>query len=233
MQDLPNTKRCLEWFQKKRGYLSGEETITSLTLDDLRKIFDVKDIDPENAFEVPDHEGYDPYMLDSYQVKACHVAQLQPYFKQKINLTKHNYYVSAYDNTPLEEQPSREEDLKRFEAIKWEKDDPKKSIDALPNMKRSLRWFKKNSEDDHFIGEEVTSELDIYTLREIFDLTCAPYLMTDEDFTQGYHPKEICGYNLSSKDVEKLQPYFKHKINLNKYHYFLTGYQEKKPPPTE
>lgn len=92
-----DTIRFLQWFEKVGDALIGKEEITSLSLLELRKIFNVTDAFPNGVVEFPYRENYDPYMINGYIVTEEHAKALQPYFKHKIDLTKYDYFVAAYE----------------------------------------------------------------------------------------------------------------------------------------
>ena len=94
-----NTLRELEWFTKKRGKLAGEEELTTITIFQLREIFNITQPFYKSP-EEPYDESYNPYMIAGYEIKEEHAKALQPYVKHKIRLDKYNYYVAAYARTP-------------------------------------------------------------------------------------------------------------------------------------
>lgn len=97
MEDNTGTKRVLEWFEKEGNTRGCKEEIKTLTLDDLRAIFGINDVHPDENTEVPYKEGHDPYMVGyDYAVTEKHAKALQPHFKHKIDFTKYDYFVAAY-----------------------------------------------------------------------------------------------------------------------------------------
>ena len=94
-----DTLRELHWFTKKRELLAGEEELTTITIFQLREIFNVTQ--PfYKSLEEPYDEAYDPYMTYVYDVNEEHAKALQPYVKHKIRLDKYDYSVAAYARTP-------------------------------------------------------------------------------------------------------------------------------------
>lgn len=92
------TLRELVWFTKKRGKLVGEEEIATLTIFQLREIFNVTAPfwkDPSEPYD----EAHDPYMVYCYRVTESHLKALQPYVKHKIRLDKYTYSVHASERS--------------------------------------------------------------------------------------------------------------------------------------
>jgi hypothetical protein len=82
---------------------------------------------------------------------------------------------------------------------------------------REIKWFYKNSEDDSLQGNESIKEVPSDVLNIIIKNT------TDED-----DPDMVCLYQLTSSLVEMIKPFVKHKIDLEKYDYFIFCYEDKK-----
>ena len=86
MEPIPDDaiERVLEWYEKDPGdALVGEETLTRLTLDDLRDLFQ------------PDLDD-DPDLLLVYEVEPDEVARLQRAVDHPIDLDAYDYFVAAY-----------------------------------------------------------------------------------------------------------------------------------------
>lgn len=80
-------ERVLEWYEKDPGEaLVGEEVLTSIGLDELRRLFTPEDDDP--------------MMHLTYEVTASDVARLQEAVAHRIDLEAYDYFVAAYRKAP-------------------------------------------------------------------------------------------------------------------------------------
>lgn len=79
-------ERVLEWYEKDPGeLLVGEEVLEDVSLETLREIFS-----PEM--------NEDPYMKLVYEVEEADVEKLQPLVIHRIDLSKYDYFVAAFED---------------------------------------------------------------------------------------------------------------------------------------
>lgn len=103
-----DTLYLLTWFTKKRGKLVGEESLLSIDVMELRRIFSITDpfILPEGVTDDEAYEdGYDPYMVSFvYDVDEEKAKALQPYATHKIRLEKYDYQLGSTSRSYFKDQ---------------------------------------------------------------------------------------------------------------------------------
>lgn len=99
--------------------------------------------------------------------------------------------------------------------------------DYKANTVHKLEWFQKTGEG-YIVDTEELVNLDIFKLREIFGVTDSFDKDPSEPYDEAYNPYMIAGYLVNEEYAKSLQPYVNHKIDLDKYDYFIDAYARPK-----
>ncbi|NQY42018.1 MAG: hypothetical protein HRT87_01570 [Legionellales bacterium] len=87
--------------------------------------------------------------------------------------------------------------------------------DSKKELSRELTWFHKEGEDEFVVGRESLENVPVEILAKIIES------ITDED-----DPDMYFVYSADHNYLKQIQPFIKHKIDLDKYEYDIFSYKK-------
>lgn len=106
----------------------------------------------------------------------------------------------------------KEKEISKFPNTDYDEELEKKVI-------RRLRWFTKKR--GKMVGEEEFTDLSLFQLREIFNVTDSFYKRSENNLNSD--PYMFDCYDVEDKHLDILQHHIKHKIRLFRYDYFVVA----------